>query len=123
MGSAPDGVAPLWAVLYGGNVYACRHCHKQAYGTQRQKADDRATSKADTIRKRLGWEAGILNLPGGKPKGMHWRTFEQLRAAHHAHTNQALAGMAQSWESCAAGGACRTEGIVCRALHNNFNLC
>ncbi len=42
----------------------------------------------------LGWDAGILNLPGGKPKGMHWRTFERLQAAHDAHTNRALAGMA-----------------------------
>lgn len=82
------------AVLYGGGVYACRHCHKLAYRTQRRQADDRASSKADKIRKRLGWDAGILNLPGGKPKGMHWRTFEQLQAAHDVHTNQALAGMA-----------------------------
>ena len=82
------------AVLYGGKVYACRHCHKLAYQTQREQPHDRAGSRADTIRKRLGWEAGILNLPGGKPKGMHWRTFERLQAAHDAHTNQALAGMA-----------------------------
>lgn len=81
------------AVLYGGKVYACRQCHKLAYSTQRQQADDRATGKADRIRKRLGWDAGILNLQGGKPKGMHWLTFERLQAAHDAHTNQALAGM------------------------------
>ncbi len=81
------------AVLYGGKVYACRHCHKLAYQTQREQAHDRASSRANTIRKRLGWDAGILNLPGGKPKGMHWRTFERLQAAHDAHTNQALAGM------------------------------
>lgn len=75
-------------------MYAsCRHCHKLAYPTQRQQADYRATSKAARIRKRLGWDAGILNLPGGKPKGMHWRTFERLQAAHDAHTNQALARM------------------------------
>ena len=81
------------AVLYGGGVYACRHCHNLAYQTQRQQADGRATTKADRIRKRLGWEAGILNLPGGKPKGMHWRTFERLEAAHNVHVHQALAGM------------------------------
>ena len=28
--------------------------------------------RADNIRKRLGWEAGILNENGGKPKGMRW---------------------------------------------------
>lgn len=82
------------AVLYSGKMFACRHCHKLAYQTQREQAHDRAGSRADTIRKRLGWDAGILNLPGGKPKGMHWRTFERLQVAHDAHTNQALAGMA-----------------------------
>jgi hypothetical protein len=82
------------AVLFGGKVYACRHCHQLAYPTQRQQAHDRACNRADTIRKRLGWEAGILNGNGGKPKGMHWRTFARLQAAHDAHVNQSLAGMA-----------------------------
>ena len=82
------------AVLYGGSVYACRHCHMLAYSTQREQAHDRAGSRADTIRKRLSWDAGILNLPGGKPKGMHWRTFDRLQAAHDAHVNQALVGIA-----------------------------
>ena len=82
------------ALPYGGKVYACRHCHRMAYRTQREQPHDRAGSRAETIRKRLGWDAGILNLPGGKPKGMHWRTFERLQAAHDAHTTQALAGMA-----------------------------
>jgi hypothetical protein len=79
------------AVLYGGSVYACRHCHKLAYRTQRENAGDRAGSKADKLRDRLGWEAGILNGNGGKPKGMHWRTFEQLQARHDANVNQSLA--------------------------------
>lgn len=81
------------AVLYGGSVYACRHCHKLAYRTQREDAGDRAGSRADTIRKLLGWEAGILNGDGGKPKGMHWATFMRLQAVHNAHVNQSLAGM------------------------------
>jgi hypothetical protein len=81
------------AVLYGGSVYACRHCHKLAYRTQREDAGDRAGSRADTIRRRLGWEAGILNGNGGKPKGMHWATFMRLQAVHNAHVNQSLAGM------------------------------
>ena len=81
------------AVLFGGNVYACRHCHQLAYQTQREQAHDRAGRRADTIRKRLGWAAGILNGNGGKSKGMHWRTFERLQSTHDAHVNQALAGM------------------------------
>ena len=100
------------AVLYGGKVYACRHCHKLAYRTQRQQADDRATSKADKIRKRLGWDAGILNGNGGKPKGMHWRTFVRLQAVHNTHVNQALAGM-ETKLGLAMG---RLEGIAARSM-------
>jgi hypothetical protein len=81
------------AVLYGGKVYACRHCHKLAYGTQREQPHDRASSRADKLRNRLGWEAGILNDNGGKPKGMHWCTFKRLEARHDALVNQSLAGM------------------------------
>jgi len=32
--------------------------------------------RADRIRDKLGWETGILNSPGEKPKEMHWKTFE-----------------------------------------------
>jgi len=82
------------AVLYGGRVFACRQCNHLAYASQREADDDRATRRADTIRRRLGWEPGILNGKGLKPKGMHWRTFERLEASHDFHVNAALAGMA-----------------------------
>lgn len=81
------------AVLYGGSVFACRHCQKLAYKSQRETPDDRATRRADKLRDRLGWQAGILNHPGGKPKGMHWQTFWRMQASHDAHVTQALAGM------------------------------
>ena len=81
------------AVLYGGKVYACRHCNKLAYSTQREQAHDRAGSKADKIRARLGWEPGILNGNGWKPKGMHWRTFDRLQALHNAYAHQCMAGL------------------------------
>lgn len=83
------------AILFGGSIFACRHCHKLAYECQRETDDDRAARRADTIRRRLGWEPGILNGNGCKPTGMHWRTFEQLKAAHDAHVNVSLAGMAR----------------------------
>ena len=67
------------AILYGGSIFACRHCHQLAYPSQRETYDDRAARRADKIRERLGWEQGILNPKGWqKPKGMHWRTFERL---------------------------------------------
>ena len=83
------------AILFGGSIFACRHCHKLAYECQRETDDDRAMRRADTIRRRLGWGAGIANPEGGKPKGMHWRTFERLKAEHDAFANASWAGMAQ----------------------------
>jgi hypothetical protein len=75
-------------------VFACRQCNSLAYRSQREADDDRAARRADKLRKRLGWESGILNGNGWKPKGMHWRTFARLRAGHDAHVSAALAGMA-----------------------------
>ena len=83
------------AILFGGSIFACRHCHKLAYPCQRETDDDRAARRADTIRRRLGWEPGILNGEGGKPRGMHWRTFERLRAEHDANANASLLGIAR----------------------------
>ena len=80
-------------VLYGGRVFACRHCHRLAYRCQREADHDRASRRADKLRDRLSWEPGILNGNGLKPKGMHWRTFEGLHAQHDAHVTQSLAGM------------------------------
>ena len=83
------------AILFGGSNFACRHCHKLAYACQRETDDDRAMRRADTIRRRLGWKAGIANPKGDKPKGMHWRTFERLTAEHNSYVSASLAGMAQ----------------------------
>ena len=66
-----------------------------AYASQRETADDRAMRRADTIRRRLGWDAGIANLKGGKPKGMHWRTFERLNARHDAFAEASFIGISQ----------------------------
>jgi hypothetical protein len=80
---------------YAGSIFACRHCHKLAYQCQRKTDDDRAMRRAETIRRRIGWEAGIANPEGDKPKGMHWRTFERLKAEHDAFANASWAGMAE----------------------------
>lgn len=82
------------AVLHGGRVFACRQCNRLAYRSQREADDDRATRRADKLRNRLGWEPGILNGNGDKPKGMHWITFERLQASHDFHVNAGLAGLA-----------------------------
>lgn len=68
------------AILYGGGIFACRHCYRLAYRSQRENPGDRAARKSDKIRARLGWELGVLNGHGWKPKGMHWRTYARLEA-------------------------------------------
>ncbi len=78
------------AVLFGGTVFACRHCHHLAYRSQREADHDRASRWVDKLRDRLGWEPGIINGSGSKPKGMHWRTFERLKFEHDAHVTQTL---------------------------------
>ena len=53
---------------------------------------DRAYKRADKLRAELGWGPGIIHAPGGKPKGMHWRTFWRLHARYNTSVLQALGG-------------------------------
>lgn len=46
------------AVLYGSGLFACRHCHQLAYDSQRETAYDRAMTKAQNIRVKLGGSPG-----------------------------------------------------------------
>jgi hypothetical protein len=86
------------ALLYIGRsgAFACRHCHKLVYACQRESGDDRAVRRANAIRRRLGWKVGIVNPSGGKPKGMHWCTFERLKAEHDACASVILSGL-EKW--------------------------
>jgi hypothetical protein len=69
------------AVLYGGAIFACRHCYRLAYPSQRQCVSDRAVARAWAIRERCGgW--GCLFDPVFRPKGMHRRTFRRLEQAY-----------------------------------------
>jgi hypothetical protein len=70
------------AVLYGGAIFACRHCYRLVYPSQREAYHNRAVRRADGIRDKLGWVSGIANGHGLKPKGMHWRTYQRLCALH-----------------------------------------
>ena len=102
------GARPWWlcpfcgrrvAVLYiSGKHYACRHCYKLAYTSQSESVDDRASRRANRIRKRLGWLVGILNPSGGKPKGMRWKTYWRLHAEHDAFVGVSLAVMGRQME-------------------------
>lgn len=99
-----EGCGRRVAILYGGRVFACRHCHRLNYECQRELSDDRAMRRADTIRRRLGWRAGIANPIGEKPKGMHWRTYYQLLTEYSKFASA-------SWE-----GTARRLGLINRRL-------
>lgn len=86
------------AILYGGSVFACRGCHKLAYASQRELRFERAVRRADDVRRRLGWQPGILNPVGSKPKGMHWRTFWRLKAEHDAYRSTSFTGIAERFD-------------------------
>ena len=87
------------AKLYLGDKYfACRHCCRLAYKSQREAKDDRATRSAEKIRAKLDWQPGILNFSGDKPKGMHWKTYLRLMVEYRDYLNQALLGMTAKME-------------------------
>lgn len=83
------------ALLYLSSLPACRHRYGLVYPSRRKPADDRAIRRAERIRARLGWKPDIANPGSGKPKFMHWRTYERLKAEHAAFADAALAGMAR----------------------------
>jgi hypothetical protein len=86
-------------LLYSGDgVYACRHCFQLAYRSQRETEEDLAARRANHVRDRLGWPHGILNMPGGRPKGMHWKTYAELLGEHNEHSGEALKLFGQSLE-------------------------
>ena len=70
------------SVLYCAGTYVCRHCIGANYGSQLQQPIDRVFSRADTIRQRLGWQAGIAHGIGERPKGMHYSTYDRLVTEH-----------------------------------------
>ncbi|MFH0785485.1 MAG: hypothetical protein V2B20_26525 [Pseudomonadota bacterium] len=70
------------AKLYGGSIFACRHCHNLVYTCQREQQHDRLARKLDKIRDRLDWQPGFLNGMGSRPKGMRQRTYARLFAEY-----------------------------------------
>ena len=61
------------AVLFGGSVYACRHCHNLAYEVQREQPHYRLLRRSQKMRDMLGGDSWHI-----KPKGMHQRTYDRL---------------------------------------------
>jgi hypothetical protein len=79
------------AKLYSDGVYfLCRRCYDLTYESRREGSMDRARSRAQAIRVRLGGSANLLEPLSPRPKGMHWRTYDRL-------CRRALAAEHESW--------------------------
>ena len=73
------------AILYGaGELFACRRCYNLSYASQQQTALHRGLEQSRKIRMRLGGSADLLGPFPARPKGMHRRTFQRLRAGAEA---------------------------------------
>jgi hypothetical protein len=82
------------ALLYGpGRYFLCRRCYDLTYQSQRDNKMYRALHKAQEIRERLGGSMNMTKTFPEKPKGMHWKTYEQLWWEHHEADMAQLAGM------------------------------
>ena len=46
--------------------------------------------KAQKVRERLGGDLGVANPFPAKPKGMHWRRYDRLRARHDQAVDESL---------------------------------
>lgn len=66
------------SVLYCAGAYVCRGCIGAPYGSQLQQPIDRLFSRAEAIRARLKWQAGIAHGNQGRPKHMHFTTYYKL---------------------------------------------
>lgn len=65
--------------LYQCNRYfACRVCANLAYQSQHDNWGNRALSKAQNIRRKLGGSPVLWDPFPEKPRGMHWRTYSRL---------------------------------------------
>ncbi len=59
------------------HLSANRCGYRLAYRSQMETAHDRTFRRANNLRERLGWVAGIVHPPGSKPKGMELRQERQ----------------------------------------------
>ena len=85
------------AKLYIAHRLGCRHCLMLSHQSKNESHMDRMARKADKIRIKLGWQEGILNPEGCRPKGMHWQTYHHLLKRYRMLRNFAILAIADEF--------------------------
>lgn len=78
----------------------CRHCHELLYASQSESPAGRAMRRERRIRKKLGMGPNLTVPITAKPKGMHWRTFLQLRSEAYRYNAAGLADTLRFLKKC-----------------------
>lgn len=81
--------------LYGGSQFYCRKCHGLSYQSQRARPEDHLLDRAQALRLRLGGSANMMEQFPARPRGMHRRTYERLRAEGQAIESALYGAMAE----------------------------
>jgi hypothetical protein len=83
-------------LIYCVDQWGCRYCHNLTYACQGENTEDRYARQANKIRVKLRWKKGVLNPTGGKPKGMHATTFNDLLFKQAWYTSKVLKSMSKA---------------------------
>jgi hypothetical protein len=99
------------AILYGyDELFECRQCCGLVYESQSESPTFRSLRRAHAIRERLGGDPDVFSFFPTKPLGMHWRTYERLRAQGLAADRRTLDFFAKYLERTSRTAARRKAG-------------
>jgi len=70
------------AILYGGNVFLCRHCWSADYRSQRESVVNRLFRRIYKIRRKMGWQGPCGYGVGSRPKYMSRQKYDRICIAH-----------------------------------------
>ena len=76
------------AILYGGNVFLCRHCWSADYRSQRESVVNRLFRRIYKIRRKMGWQGPCGYGVGSRPKYMSRQKYDRICIAHCEMTDE-----------------------------------
>ena len=79
----------------GGDIFASRRAFGLAYRSQCERASERALTRAQDIRIKLGGDPSLAAPFPDKPQGMWWRTYWRLRNEANEAKYRWLVGVAE----------------------------